>query len=46
LGFPRWLQASTIIGSALNTAWTGAVSPSDALTEAQTSLEAIGPLSF
>ena len=46
LGFPRWLQASTIIGSALNTAWTGAASPSNALAEAQTSLEAMGPLSF
>ena len=46
LGFPRWLQASTIIGSALNTAWTGAATPSNALAEAQTSLEAMGPLSF
>jgi multiple sugar transport system substrate-binding protein len=46
LGFPRWLQASTIIGSALNTAWTGAVSPSDALSGAQKQLEAMGTLSF
>ena len=46
LGFPLWLQASTILGSALNTAWTGAVNPSDALAGAQAKLEQIGTLSF
>lgn len=46
LGFPRWLQASTILGSALNTAWTGSVSPKDALAGAQADLEAMGTLTF
>ncbi len=46
LGFPRWLQASTVLGSALNSAWTGSVSPKDALAGAQSKLEAMGTLSF
>ena len=46
VGFPRWLEVSTILGSALNTAWTGAVTPKDALAGAQTKLEQIGKLSF
>jgi multiple sugar transport system substrate-binding protein len=46
LGFPRWLQASTILGDSLNTAWTGNASPKDALAGAQAKLEAIGTLSF
>ena len=46
LGFPRWLQASTILGDALNTAWTGTVSPKSALSGAQAQLEAMGALSF
>jgi hypothetical protein len=46
IGFPLWLEASTILANALNTAWSGTVSPSDALAGAQTSLEKMGPLSF
>ena len=46
LGFPRWLQASTILGSALNTAWTGTVAAKAALDGAQTQLEAMGTLTF
>jgi multiple sugar transport system substrate-binding protein len=46
VGFPLWLQASTILASALNTAWTGAVTPKNALASAQTKLEQIGKLSF
>jgi multiple sugar transport system substrate-binding protein len=46
LGFPRWLQASTILGSALNSAWVGSVSPKDALDGAQNDLEAMGTITF
>jgi multiple sugar transport system substrate-binding protein len=46
LGFPLWLQASTILANALNTAWSGTVSPSDALAGAQTKLEQMGTISF
>ncbi len=46
IGFPLWLQASTILGAALNTAWTGASTPANALASAQTKLEQIGKLSF
>jgi multiple sugar transport system substrate-binding protein len=46
LGFPLWLQAATILGSALNAAWKGTLSPSDALAGAQKKIEAIGTLSF
>jgi multiple sugar transport system substrate-binding protein len=46
IGFPLWLQASIIIANALNTAWTGAVSPSAALASAQMKLENMGTLTF
>lgn len=46
LGFPRWLQASTILGGALNTAWTGRVAAKAALAGAQSDLEAMGTLTF
>ncbi len=46
IGFPRWLQASIVIANALNTAWTGTATPTDALTSAQTKLEQMGTLTF
>ncbi len=46
LGFPQWLAASNIIAEALNTAWTGTVAPSSALTSAQAKLEQLGTLTF
>jgi multiple sugar transport system substrate-binding protein len=46
LGFPLWLQAATILELALNAAWIGSFTPSQALTQAQTKIEAMGKLSF
>jgi len=46
IGFPKWLQAATVLELQLNKAWTGALSPSDALAAAQTQLEQMGTLSF
>lgn len=46
IGFPQWLQASTILANALNTAWTGAVSPAAALASAQTKIEGMGKITF
>jgi multiple sugar transport system substrate-binding protein len=46
LGFPAWLRASVVLFSNLTGAWNGGISASDALAKAQTSIEAIGPLTF
>jgi multiple sugar transport system substrate-binding protein len=46
IGFPLWLQVSTLLAIALNEAWSGALSPAQALAQAQTRIEAIGKLSF
>ncbi len=46
LGFPLWLQAAVIISNSLSAAWIGTLSPSVALSQAQTKLEQMGTLSF
>ncbi len=46
IGFPLWLQVSTALAFALNEAWTGTLSPSAALIQAQTKIGQIGKLSF
>lgn len=46
IGFPSWFAAGNIISAALNTAWTGTVAPSAALSDAQAKLEQLGTLTF
>lgn len=46
LGFPRWLQAATILEISLGGAWEGSITPKDALSTAQTKIEGMGALTF
>ncbi|MDA4118563.1 MAG: extracellular solute-binding protein [Thaumarchaeota archaeon] len=47
IGFPKWLQVSTILANQLNKAWTRAASPADALAGAQTQIEQqVGTITF
>jgi multiple sugar transport system substrate-binding protein len=46
LGFPHWLTAATILETNLAGAWEGTISPSKALAQAQTNIEAMGTLTF
>jgi len=47
IGFPRWLEASTIIANQLNKAWTGALSAADALSACESQINSqMGTISF
>jgi multiple sugar transport system substrate-binding protein len=46
IGFPSWFAAGNIVTEALNAAWAGSLSPTAALSQAQTKLEQLGTLTF
>jgi ABC-type glycerol-3-phosphate transport system substrate-binding protein len=47
IGFPLWLSASTILEVKLNEAWTGSLTPANALAECQTQIEqSVGTITF